>query len=93
MYHVPVLMTADVWFNSQMSIARFNGGIRINGVSYIVYGEFNDLLDERFVPLYKRLGRKQFIALLKQHPNIDSPKDLKKYLPQPTTAQAAPTLL
>lgn len=32
----PVLMTEEYWANSQLSVARFYGGIKFNGHDYII---------------------------------------------------------
>lgn len=32
------------WINSQLSIARFYGGIKVNGKSYVIDKETNDLV-------------------------------------------------
>lgn len=32
------------WINSQLSVARFYGGIKINGKSYVIDKETNDLV-------------------------------------------------
>lgn len=43
-------------------------------------GEPADLIRRDFLPLYKKLGREKFIEVLKAHRDIESPKDMKKYL-------------
>ena len=40
-------------------------------------GEPCDLIREDFIPLYKKHGRDKFIEVLKQHPNLSSPKQMK----------------
>lgn len=43
-------------------------------------GEPADLILQEFQPLYRKLGRERFIALLEAHKDIESPKDMKKYI-------------
>ena len=50
--------------NSHLSIARFYGGIKFNGVHYVVVG--TDLLRENWVPVYKKLGRDETVKLIKK---------------------------
>ncbi len=98
-----ILMTEACWRNSQLSIARFYGGINFNGHEYIIVnkdgkdlfqcsveakkagrvnaiepGEPADLIRKDFQPLYRKFGRDKFITLLKEHEEIENPKDLRK---------------
>lgn len=66
-----ILMTKEVWLNSQFSIARFSGGIYINGRLYIVIGSEEDLVDNRFAKYYHKLGRDRFIQVLEQNMQAD----------------------
>lgn len=66
-----ILMTKEVWMNSQFSIARFSGGIYINGRLYIVIGSEEDLVDNRFAKYYHKLGRDRFIQVLEQNKYAD----------------------
>lgn len=62
-----ILITKEVWINSQFSIARFYGGIKTNGARYIVMGSKQDLVDDGFAKYYKKLGRDRFIQVLEQN--------------------------
>lgn len=62
-----ILMTKEVWMNSQFSIARFSGGIYINGKLYIVIGSEEDLVNNDFAKYYYKLGRDRFLQVLEQH--------------------------
>lgn len=62
-----ILMTKEVWMNSQLSIARFYGGIYINGTRYIIMGSEQDLVDDGFAKYYNKLGREKFKQVLEQH--------------------------
>ena len=43
-----IMMAKEFWLNSQFSIARFYGGIHINGTRYIIMGSEQDLVDNGF---------------------------------------------
>lgn len=43
-------------------------------------GEPADLCRADFVPIYKKLGREAFFQLLKDHPEIDTPKKAREIL-------------
>ena len=40
-------------------------------------GEPCDLIREDFIPLYKKHGRDKFIEVLKAHPELETPKQMK----------------
>ena len=62
-----IMMAKEFWLNSQFSIARFYGGIRINGTRYIIMGSEQDLVDDRFAKYYNKLGREKFMQILEQN--------------------------
>lgn len=62
-----ILMTKEFWLNSQFSIARFYGGIHINGTRYIIMGSEQDLVDNGFAKYYNKLGREKFMQILEQN--------------------------
>lgn len=62
-----IMMAKEFWLESQFSIARFYGGIHINGTRYIIMGSEQDLVDDRFAKYYNRLGRDKFIQILEQN--------------------------
>jgi hypothetical protein len=62
-----IMMAKESWLNSQFSIARFYGGIHINGTRYIIMGSEQDLVDDRFAKYYNKLGREKFIQILEQN--------------------------
>ena len=66
MTKTPILITADYWMNSQLSIARFYGGIKFNGEEYVIVPPKNDLILSKWVPVYKKLGRDKTIKLIKE---------------------------
>lgn len=95
-----VLFAKEFWLYSQLSVAKYAGGIDISEpgdgkrhflivnekgqpFSGNVYQENTpaDLVDEKFIPLYKKLGRDLFISIVKANPLI-SRKDLKERLSQ-----------
>ena len=65
-----ILMTKEFWLNSQFSIARFYGGIKINETRYIIMGS-EDLVDDRFAKYYTKLGRDEFMRILEQNKHAD----------------------
>lgn len=73
-----IMMAKEFWLNSQFSIARFYGGIHINGTRYILMGSEQDLVNNDFVKYYRKLGRDRFIQVLEQH----------KYASKTSVAQA-----
>lgn len=101
----PILMTEEVWANSQLSIARYYGRIKLEGETYVIVdkkgrdlfecsiiaemegmtkaikpGEPADLINEKFLPLYKKYGRDKFIEVLKANPQIKTVKDMEAAL-------------
>ena len=93
-----ILLTKEFWMNSQLSVAKYTGGIQVaeesgkkrtllvvnkegkdlNQVN-IPAGEPADLIDKEFIPLYKKLGRDLFIAIVNANPLV-SRKELKEIL-------------
>lgn len=70
----PILIEEGYWMNSQLSVARFYGGIKFNGEEYVIVPPKNDLLLKGWVPVYKKLGRDETVKLIKKG------KDLKEAL-------------
>lgn len=66
-----IMMVKEFWLNSQFSIARFYGGIRINETRYIIMGSEQDLVDDKFAKYYHKLGRDRFIQVLEQNRHED----------------------
>ena len=64
-------MTKEYWLDSQFSIARFTGGMKLNGVGYRVVGEERDLIDSDFEKYYTKLGRDEFMRILEQNKHAD----------------------
>ena len=62
-----IMMAKEFWLESQFSIARFYGGIRINGTRYIIMGSEQDLVDDRFEKYYNKLGREKFMQIVEQN--------------------------
>ena len=89
-----ILMTEEYWRNSHLSIAKYYGGIKINEQEYIIVnkmgkdlfhcsiapGEPADLIRKDFHLLYRKLGREKFMELLKEHDDIETPKDMRRHL-------------
>ncbi len=100
-----IVMTEEFWANSQFSVARYYGRIKVDKHEYVIVdkrghdifecsreaekegrdkaiepGEPADLCRTDFVPIYKKLGRDAFFQLLKDHPEIDTPKKAREIL-------------
>ena len=74
----PILIEEGYWMNSQLSIARFYGGIRFNGEEYVIVPPKNDLLLKVWVPVYKKLGRERTIGLIKNDTSLKVAKEMIK---------------
>ena len=64
--------------NSQLSVARFYGGIKFNGEEYVIVPPKNDLLLKGWVPVYKKLGRERTIGLINNGTSLDVAKEMLK---------------
>lgn len=71
-----IIYRKQSWLNSQLSIARFYGGIKINGKLYIICGNANDLVLDKFVPIYRKMKRNDFIKVVTENKGL-SEKELK----------------
>lgn len=93
-----ILLTKESWMNSQLSVAKYFGGVQVTGEGGetrtllivnkegkdltqvgIPEGEPADLVDKEFIPLYKKLGRDLFIAIVNANPLV-SRGELKNIL-------------
>lgn len=74
----PILIEEGYWMNSQLSVARFYGGIKFNGEEYVIVPPKNDLLLKDWVPVYKKLGRERTIGLIKNGTSLDVAKEMLK---------------
>lgn len=93
-----LLLTKESWMNSQLSVAKYSGGVQVTGEDGktrtllivnkegkdltqvgIPEGEPADLVDKEFIPLYKKLGRDLFIAIVNANPLV-SRGELKNIL-------------
>ena len=83
MKDTPILMTYDFWINSQFSIVKFTGGLKINGEYYcLAFEQKNkdtpDLLRYDWMKVYKKLGREKTIKLINNGTTIDVAKGMIK---------------
>ncbi|MGN1155692.1 MAG: hypothetical protein ACI4TK_05910 [Agathobacter sp.] len=82
-----ILFTEDQWRNSQLSIARFYGGLSIGGQHFTIVnkdgkdlfelsikatgqyaippGEPADLVNDKYLKQYRKLGRDKFLDAVK----------------------------
>ena len=70
-----ILMTENQWANSQFSIAKYYGGVRINGMA-IPPGEPVDLVLVEWIPIYKKLGRDRFIEIIDTGVSLEEAKGI-----------------
>jgi len=100
----PICMAEEYWANTQFSIARHYGQIRVNGHEYVIVnkegkdifecseeadragrqkaiepGEPADLCRTDFVPLYRKLGRDRFLAILEANQQA-SDREIKEMM-------------
>lgn len=83
MNKIPIIYTYESWANSQLSIARHTGGMKINGVFYMLISEHSnrytpDLLRYDWVPVYTKLGRKKTIGLIQNGTSVKVAKEIVK---------------
>lgn len=74
----PILIEEGYWMNSQLSVARFYGGIKFNGEEYVIVPPKNDLLLKSWVPIYKKLGRERTIGLIENGTSLEVAKQMFK---------------
>ena len=72
-------MTKDYWMASQLSIARYSGGCKINGKEYLVVPQSYDLVRTDFIKYYTKLERDKFMEVVKLYPHAED-KDLKQHM-------------
>lgn len=56
-----IFLCEKAWRNSALSVARFWGCVKIDGMNFNIIGERHDLVREDWCKIYKRLGREQTI--------------------------------
>lgn len=78
MSNEPIIIAYDYWINSQLSIARHYGGMRINGQEYLIMGGSHDLVRKDWCNIYMKLGRDKTIELIKSHTTLKEAKELLK---------------
>ena len=83
MKEMPILITYESWANSQLSIARYSGGMNINGKEYLLISEQSnkytpDLLRYDWVPVYTKLGREKTIGLINNGTSLKVAKEMMK---------------
>lgn len=104
---LPLAMSESFWANSQFSIARYTGCIKLGKYEYVICnkdgkdifqcsleaekagrekaiepGEPCDLVRTDVLPIYRKLGREQFLKFLKENPDVYSVKQAKERLKQ-----------
>ena len=74
----PILIEEGYWMNSQLSVARFYGGIKFNGEGYVIVPPKNDLILSKWVPVFKALGRERTVKLIKNGTSLEVAKKMIK---------------
>lgn len=74
----PILIEEGYWMNTQLSVARFYGGIKFNGEEYVVVPPKNDMIQSKWAAIYRKLGREKFIELIKQNVSLAEAKKILK---------------
>ena len=64
--------------NTQLSVARFYGGIKFDGEEYIIMPPKNDMVQFEWAAIYRKLGREKFIELIKQNESLADAKKILK---------------
>lgn len=81
---MPIIYTYESWANSQLSIARYAGGLRLEGHDYLlVFCDNNrltpDLVRADWVPVYTKLGRDKTLGLIKNGTSLKVAKEMTKF--------------
>lgn len=58
-----LVMSSNVWLNSQLSAARFYGGVQYGGFNYVIVPAANDLVYHEAVKAYNILGRDALVEM------------------------------
>ena len=74
----PILIKESYWMNSQLSIARFYGGMKFNGEDYIIVPPKNDMIQSKWAEVYRKLGREKFIDIIKKNVSLTEAKKMIK---------------
>lgn len=65
-----LIISKDYWLSSELSIARFYGGIKINGRQYDILPPHDDLVCREIKDAYQFFGRQQIIDFLNKKMSI-----------------------
>jgi hypothetical protein len=98
-----IVAVKEYWKNSPMSPAKNFGGIRINGTKFVIVNEHGktlfetsidanepaDLIDERYIKLYKMYGRQAFLDLLSELEHEPTPTEMKRLLAERYPSESA----
>lgn len=88
----PLLMEQEYWMNTYYSVARYTGGVKINGKDYIVVDKFGRSMYKTSIPAgetadliyvglqksYKQLGREAIIEALNKGRTLSEIKAMEK---------------
>lgn len=88
-----VIIEHDVWINSQLSIARHYGGIVINNEQFYILPPNGDLVNAKYVKLYRQLGREKLQEYIDKGLTLNQIKDECKNSTQAPQKDSEPSLL
>lgn len=85
-----ILLGKDYWLNSMFSIARYYGGITIDGDEYVIVPPVDDLIRKDWAKVYAKYGREKVLECLRN--GIIDPRKAMEYLnpKEPERAKETP---
>lgn len=88
-----LVMTEEFWMNSMLSVARFSGGINVNGKLYILDSTTKDLIRKDFLKAYQKIGRNKVIEMLKEGKSKEEIEEYAKSLTKEKLKKIEPPIL
>lgn len=65
-----ILISPEYWQNSQLSIARYFGGVKVNNKYYVIDPQSNYLVDSKWLSLVRKVGIDKTKEVLKSTNDI-----------------------
>lgn len=60
-----IILGKDYWMNSMFSVARYYGGITIDGDDYLIVPPADDLVRKDWLKVYTKYGREKVLESLR----------------------------
>ena len=73
-----ILISPEYWQNSQLSIARYFGGVKVNNKYYVIDPQSNYLVDSKWLSLVRKVGIDKTKEVLKSTNDIKEAMSLIK---------------